>query len=151
MIKTVYFDMDGVLADWEHGFGKLFNDITVKEYDSLPDEIKLERKLKIARHPNFYLNLPRIENGFKWVESFRNEFENIEILTSCGKYETESVVAQKREWLKNHGLGDLKFNYTVSSIEKGEFAKPDSLLIDDREKSVNAFTASGGKAILFFE
>ena len=35
MIKTVYFDMDGVLADWVHGFEALFPQLPYREYNAL--------------------------------------------------------------------------------------------------------------------
>jgi 5'(3')-deoxyribonucleotidase len=146
---TIYFDMDGVLADWVAGFKKLFKDeVKYEDFNSLPKNEYDDVKHVIAHRPHFYLNLPTLNHAVETLVTLIEDGHDVAILTSCGKINTDAVVTQKKKWLKKvFGGYDIPFHYVTTSKEKAEFAADDALLIDDREKSVVPFEAAGGKVI----
>lgn len=135
-------DMDGVLFDWVEGFEAMYGDLS--QY-SLEDMKRI--KAEIAK-TDFYKNLTPLSEGFELFEHCKKLGE-VAILTSVGKYDSEKVVADKKEALMKV-LGYVpEFLYTKSSKEKAKYAKEGVVLFDDRVKSVNPFKMAGGKAILY--
>lgn len=72
----------------------------------------------------------------------------VEILTSTGGAEFhEQVARDKQTWCKNHGL-TYKVNAVPGRWTKKDWARPDTVLIDDTEDVVQGFRSAGGVAIL---
>ena len=143
----IYFDMDGVLADWVAGFKNTFP-IPYDEFNALPKEKYDEYKDLIVNTPNFFFNLPPFRRTVNILKQLVADGYDVEILTSAGKLNTPKVVKQKKDWLKKQGI-NVPLNYTTNSADKAKFAGPDALLIDDREKSTKPFLAAGGKVIFY--
>jgi hypothetical protein len=72
---------------------------------------------------------------------------NPEILTAAGNpaYGAEE---QKRRWVPWVIGSDIKVNVTRKSADKAQYATPNSILIDDQEKSIKPWIAAGGIGIL---
>lgn len=67
-------------------------------------------------------------------------------IASTPSYHQSSYIG-KTNWLqRKFGPDFIDFHLTHA---KGDFADADTILIDDREKTVNVFRAFGGQAILF--
>ena len=70
---------------------------------------------------------------------------NPEILSATG--DIGNPTEEKHEWVKRH-LGNPKVNLVRKSADKAEFAAPNHILIDDRNKALGPWTAAGGVGIL---
>ncbi|AAX78762.1 hypothetical protein RB43ORF240c [Escherichia phage RB43] len=136
-----FFDMDGVLFDWEGSFIPMYGDPARMPQD------ELKKAKEAISKTDFYENLKPIEEGVALFCHMRTLGE-VAILTSVGKYNSEEVAEQKRKALVKL-LGYLpEFHYTKSSGEKAAYAGQ-GVLFDDRAKAVLPFRKAGGKAILF--
>ncbi|QJI10813.1 hypothetical protein GuL6_235 [Buttiauxella phage vB_ButM_GuL6] len=136
-----FFDMDGVLFDWEGSFIPMYGDPA-----RMPED-ELKKAKEAISKTDFYENLKPIEEGVALFCHMRTLGE-VAILTSVGKYNSEEVAEQKRKALVKL-LGYLpEFHYTKSSGEKAAYASQ-GVLFDDRAKAVLPFRKAGGKAILF--
>lgn len=136
-----FFDMDGVLFDWEGSFVPKYGDPA-----RMTEEDLKKAKAEISQ-TDFYENLEPIQAGIELFCHLRTLGE-VAILTSVGKYNSDGVAEQKRKALVKT-LGYLpEFHYTKSSGEKAAYAGQGTL-IDDRAKAVLPFRKAGGKAILF--
>ena len=142
----IYFDMDGVLADWVAGFNNTFP-ISYEKFNVLPKDKYDAYKDLIVNTPNFFFNLPPFKKTVSILKQLVADGHDVEVMTSAGKDNTAKVVKQKKAWLKKQGI-NVPFNYTTSSKDKAKFASPDVVLIDDREKSTKPFKAAGGNVIL---
>ncbi|UES35599.1 hypothetical protein KKP3664_000060 [Citrobacter phage KKP_3664] len=136
-----FFDMDGVLFDWEGSFIPMYGDPA-----RMPED-ELKKAKEAISKTDFYENLKPIEEGVALFCHMRTLGE-VAILTSVGKYNSEKVAEQKRKALVKL-FGYLpEFHYTKSSGEKAAYASQ-GVLFDDRAKAVLPFRKAGGKAILF--
>ncbi|UIW12323.1 MAG: hypothetical protein [Enterobacter phage ENC20] len=136
-----FFDMDGVLFDWEGSFIPMYGD------PARMSEEELKKAKQEISKTDFYENLKPIEEGVALFCHMRTLGE-VAILTSVGKYNSEGVAEQKRKALVKL-FGYLpEFHYTKSSGEKAAYAG-EGILFDDRAKAVLPFRRAGGHAILF--
>jgi hypothetical protein len=68
--------------------------------------------------------------------------------TGGGKHHNH-IARQKLTWLYQYGLDKHPVAFAMNTLNKADFAQPGSLLIDDRQKVLNAWEKRGGKGILF--
>lgn len=139
MSNQVYFDMDGVIADFD---AYLDRNKLVKG-----DMFSLEFVAKNAP----WMDLPPIYEGVDVLnELIRHDDIPVTILTSTGGGPTHPmVIRQKAWWLSNNGFGDLPVAFAVNTTSKGRFATRGAVLIDDRLKVCQSWKKHGGAAILF--
>lgn len=142
----IYFDMDGVLANFDHGFAeKTGIDLALLGDEAFADK---ELKDKVFAHPSFFLDLP-ILAGAKDMVAYAMGFDaDVQALTATGYSNEDGVAAQKREWMSIH-FPEIEEVHTVPKSDmKAKFAWMDVILIDDRlEKSILPFRAKGGIGI----
>jgi hypothetical protein len=152
---TVYFDMDGVLTDYD---GQLAFEASVTR-ELLVADRSFRRAFENARKqrlgPAHYMNIP--PNDLEGFRSFIRELSkrySCEILTSYGDPAPSEGGCAAHEgkvaWLNQH-YGDLlrdqiiqRFNGVSSCVQKGFFGRPDAFLIDDQEDNIASFAAKGG-------
>jgi FMN phosphatase YigB (HAD superfamily) len=140
-MKKFFFDMDGVLFDWEGSFIPMYGDPA-----RMPEE-ELKRAKQTIAKIDFYEKLKPLKEGFELFHHLKT-LGQVAILTSVGKYDSEEVAEQKKKALLRE-LGYLpEFHYTKSSKDKAAYASQ-GVLIDDRAKAVLPFRKAGGQAILF--
>jgi hypothetical protein len=138
---TIYFDLDGVMADWEAKYKEYYKDDPSK----IPDDILWPKVIKIK---NFWENIPPIKDTIKLFRELQNEGFNVEILSAYSHYDTRSI-SGKRKWLQKN-LSPI--NYKVNLVrrrDKQKFATMNSILIDDMSNNTKEFKNAGGNTVLF--
>lgn len=145
----IYVDMDGVLADFIDGVNRLLGmDYSDEEYQTNP-----EYRTKMWKAVGKYSK----EGGQLWSElnpmpdakqlwSYVEKYDP-EILTAAGNPEF-GAEAQKRQWVPWVMGSDITVHVVRKSADKAQYATPNSILIDDQEKSIKPWIAAGGIGIL---
>ncbi len=182
----VWFDLDGVLADFEGGLYKdepiklakqRLDDLIDKDFPQYaglkPDELKIKIKedllkdstlkqlkstfyaynnlvYKIAGQDGFFANLNLLPGAYEMIEA-ATQITGVKpnVCTAPMGDENDpnnSSVIEKKEWVKKH-FGD-KINHVEVTLDKGRVVESKfDILIDDRQKYCDKFTAAGGTAI----
>jgi 5'(3')-deoxyribonucleotidase len=144
-IKRIFVDMDGVLADFNTGVetltGREFpnNDQGHNDYDLRKEELTNKR---------LFRNLPPMPDMYDLVAYIRHTGLPWEILTAAGVINRELVVFDKNEWIREHVSPSVVVTCTMTGSQKGMFAIKGSVLIDDRQKNLDAWIEHGGIGIL---
>ena len=144
-IKRIFVDMDGVLADFNTGVetltGREFpnTDQGHNDYDERKEELTNKR---------LFRNLPPMPDMYDLVAYIRHTGLPWEILTAAGVINRELVVFDKNEWIREHVSPSVVVTCTMTGSQKGMFAIKGSVLIDDRQKNLDAWEAHGGIGIL---
>ena len=130
-IKTVYFDMDGVQAD----FNKVFSQ---DNYQMMFEE-------------GFFLNLEVIGEPNRVQQIVKNMGYNVRILSAC--VDSPYCRREKMEWIKKH-LPNLKDNEIILcnvGENKADYVEDitTSVLIDDYGKNLKQWYNAGGYPIKF--
>lgn len=137
--------MDGVLADFD---GAMRSRLGISWVDGMMSSD--EKWEKIDRYNDtafpWFVTLPIMRDAMKLWNFLTSEFEHVEILSASGNTILDAA-AQKRSWIRDHiGLG-VVVNVVTKSRDKAKFATPNTVLIDDRMKSIKPFVAAGGIGI----
>ena len=147
-MKTLYLDMDGVIADFEKRYQELFNQTPVEGRN----QKEFGKNWPIFVQGDNFASLdkwPGADELLKFVESIRKNYNvNVEILSSSGGHRFHNEVSdQKTRWLKKHGI-TYKTNFVPGRVHKAKYATPDSILIDDTPDVIENFNNAGGIGIL---
>lgn len=149
MLNTVYFDMDGVLADWVDGFERQFPHIPYCQYNTLSKKEQKTFRRELDGNGHFYRELKPFNQVLAAVTKLKELGYQVEILSSVGTLFPDLVIEQKKAWLQEHLTIDITANFVNKSEHKARYANQNTLLLDDRSKSVNPFLKAGGNAIVF--
>lgn len=151
---TIYCDMDGVLAGFEHG---IRNSIGLKPGDGdliLKGKLKLDWGHVAQTKPDFWEKLPWQPGGdvlWSYISKYRphvltktpSEWPGAGIL---------EVQKQKMKWCKVHlGKTFRDITFVPYHSDKGKVVKPgpSDILIDDLDKNITGWKAAGGIGIKF--
>lgn len=141
---VVSIDMDGVLADFDSKvkeiFGKSSSQITSQEL-----WVGISRFDKEVEP--FFENLPMIADARNLINFVDQTFVEWNILTASG-YTPKNVEEQKRKWVAKVISPKVDVIVVRKSDEKAKYASPNSILIDDRMKSIGPWKEAGGIGIL---
>lgn len=136
----IYCDMDGVLADFNKGYKDLTGITPPGPNAPNNDPEKFWEPLKKAGK-DFWVNLEWMPDGkelWKYIEKYKPT------ILSAPSREISSREG-KTEWINNHLPGvSLKFK---AAKNKKDFAKPNAILIDDREDTIQSWNDKGGIGI----
>lgn len=147
----VYFDMDGVLADFDKGVRELCHreplvqgHCSPTETDALWDDIR--------KVPHFYARLEPIAGSVEMVQAVYAELgDRCQILTGVPKPHRgiDNAAEDKAEWVRRFVSPGIQV-HTVYRAEKKQFcAGPWDILIDDYDKNIREWQRAGGTGILF--
>lgn len=160
---NIYFDMDGVLADFDQAVlrAQLPGNLNKSSrYISLDDQAqKRARWRAIESDRNFWANIPVMDGIFALLDA-ASKCGEIFVLTSApgaknfagGTAYVDFVEAQKRAWIARHmSMCFDDAHVIVTRIAKEKRVQPtqNDVLIDDRVENVADWIASGGRGIVF--
>jgi len=151
-IDRIFFDMDGVLADFAKGVRELagipgFSDI--EKHTKEEDDAMWER---IRGVEHFYLRLDPLEGAVEMLNKVMAEYPGkCEILTGIPK-PWRGIVSSgedKIAWMRKYFGGSMPVNIVLSE-EKPDYCRgAGSLLIDDMRKNIREWVKAGGTGIRF--
>lgn len=140
----LYLDMDGVLCDLDGRYFELFGE--------RPDDEEHRKKhfwdnWKAFVDGNNFASLAPHRDAKAIIDTVKALKLPVAILSSSGGgYSHDMVIAQKREWLKNHGLNFPAY-FVPGGKYKAKYAEPNAALIDDMERNITLFRDAGGVGI----
>jgi beta-phosphoglucomutase-like phosphatase (HAD superfamily) len=147
MIKKIYLDMDGVVADFEKRYTEMFG--------KSPSEARQTKEFnphwtKFIETEQFKTLdwWPGAQEFLKFIDDLHKQGIEVEMLTSSGgQKHHEKVAMQKVHWLCSKGIP--YFANVVSGRKlKRNYATPETILVDDTEDVIKAFNDAGGHGIL---
>ncbi|HIE1458599.1 TPA: 5' nucleotidase, NT5C type [Stenotrophomonas maltophilia] len=137
--RTIYVDLDGVMADFDAAFPTLFG----LDHRLLADD---EMWKHINNHPSFFRDLPPMHGAVEFFHSIHHL--NPVILTACPKSNYPLAAMQKLQWVREHLSATCLVLPVLGGRHKPLFMhQPGDVLIDDFEANCDAWTAAGGVAI----
>lgn len=148
----IYFDMDGVLADFNKHVLELIEDPVCldQQQNSHQDDEKIWEAIR--SDPHFYLNLEPISEGVNlFYALWKRTDENCAILSALPKPHRNipNADSDKRAWAKKYLPKDVQVNL-VTRADKPLFCKSkNDVLIDDRKDNIENWEKMGGTGILF--
>jgi len=142
----VLVDMDGVVSDFDGHvkavYGKPMSEMTNREKDKFWDAECVSHR--------FFANSPAIPEGLEFVKRVESAGIEMTFLTSTGgELQHIDIAKQKLDFLQRNGMGHLPVAFATGTKCKASFARPGCVLVDDRDKVVDAFRERGGIAHLF--
>lgn len=151
-IQTIYFDVDGVLADLDGRVEELYG-VTISEIAaSMPDNWWNEEFLTTQLDQGVFETLNPLPDFWSIVALMHELVDmdyKVELLSSCTTDHYDQIRKQKRVWLREYELDCFRWNFVKESSDKDRYANPTSLLIDDYKVPVDAFKEAGGVTIKY--
>jgi len=145
--RTVYVDMDGVLADFDKGF----SDITGKSSDNVSDQ---ELWALIEKHgkARFFFELPWMNGGKEMWQYITNNFLRVKIFSALGKSDKidRQTTQGKIAWLR-HNIPSLQSDDIIlveNKHRKRHYSRPGDIIVDDTEVVIQEWVKKGGIGIL---
>lgn len=150
-INKIYFDMDGVLADFDRGIEELClikkqkqGEVGAISDDALWDAVRAV--------DNFYDKLEPVNGAVEMFKTLRAKYgDRCEILSAVPKPHRNIPTARedKIKWVKRLLSEQVVINL-VYRAEKQEYVKDKGcILIDDYQINVDEWNEAGGTGILF--
>jgi hypothetical protein len=143
MIKKIYLDMDGVLADFVKG---------VESEDFLNSSMKTDddyyNKKIFFSDKRLFRFLPPTKGMKDLVAFIKSTKIPWEILTCVGEGNRQLIIYYKKKWVEDYVDPYVVVNTTLRGTDKSIFARKNSLLIDDKEKNIKAWCKAGGVGII---
>jgi len=149
-LEKLYFDMDGVLADFDRGVVELCGLPAIPQGKQTPEET--DRLYDTMRGvPHFYGSLKPIDGAIEFFREMYEKFgDKVGILTGIPKPRRgiDEAAEDKRNWLKQYLPGDYEVNI-VYRVEKPKLCTGKGcVIIDDYISNVKAWEQAGGTGIL---
>ncbi len=149
-VNIIYFDMDGVLADFDRGVKELLDlePIDQGNHTAEQDDVMFSRMREIG---HFYGKLEPIPGSIDlFMEVYSKYGDRCRILSGIPKSSRgiDTAAEDKRAWVRRYLDEDVIVN-TVLRAEKPQFATgSNDYLIDDFTKNISEWESAGGTGIL---
>ncbi len=153
MIKTIMLDVDGVLANFRKGIHEAFNKPydypTLSKkwifWDDWPD-VTFEM-VNVVCTFEFWQHLEWMHDGYNILRMITKKLDtkNIYLLTTPMPNLQSST--GKMLWVRDNLPVYLK-RTIITQAPKHLLARPDTLLIDDKDENIDGFVEAGGRGLL---
>ena len=151
MVEKIFFDMDGVLADFDRGVSELCHmvpqDINGKKDPQRKDE--MWRVVKEVGH--FYDKLEMMPGAREMFDQIYSRYPGCcEILTGIPKARRGITTAgeDKINWVRRLLSKDIKVNIVYREEKPRYCTGANCILIDDSQENIDAWIRFGGTGIL---
>ena len=153
MIKTVYLDLDGVITDFVKGVCMTFH--RPNPYPTLTQDYTFwnawpeisTKTVNDVCDMGFWHTLNWTSDGCDILRTILNHFKPEQIYLLTTPMPNPGSYTGKALWVQSH-LPEYSKRLIVTSAPKSLFAKPDTLLIDDKDGNVEEFAEAEGYGIL---
>ena len=147
-IEKVYFDMDGVLCNFEKRYEELFSQSPIASRENKHWSTNWIDFIESHQ----FESLEPMPGAYDMLAYVRKKDIPMEMLTSSGSMKIDIkyhnlIADQKAIWLKKHGI-TYKINVVRNRKMKAEYAEPNIIMIDDTPDVIEAFDKAGGIGIL---
>ncbi|MEO1580536.1 MAG: hypothetical protein AAFR91_01740 [Pseudomonadota bacterium] len=138
----IYFDMDGVIADFEKGIQAKYGEPFSKMH---PGKFWNQQ----VGRDQVFLDLPSVPTGLELLRGVMATKAPVSILTSTGGGKYHYTIAQEKlAWLERHEI-KTPVCFCLNTASKASFSLPDTVLLDDRDSVVAKFNEGSGTAYRF--
>lgn len=151
-IKKIYFDMDGVLADFDRGVRNLCNMEPLPQSENLPVGYDDELWSKVREAGHFYDRLELIPGAKELFDYAYNKYgDKCEILSGVPKPRRGITTAgdDKINWVRRLLSNDVVVNIVWREDKPDYCSGKDCILIDDYELNIREWENCGGTGLLF--
>lgn len=139
-MTILYLDLDGVFADMESAVHRY----TGASYDPKTSWAKIEKV------PHFFRQLYPLRGALKFFDIIKHGSTlPIEFLTAS-PWETgelHTTIPDKKWWVDRYLCPTTKVNVVKSWKDKGLFAQPGCILVDDSLRNIEDWVACGGTGV----
>jgi hypothetical protein len=150
---TVYLDIDDTLTNYSERLKSMIID------DPETGEKRPIKASDTVDNLEFWSSAKWLPGAEEMVNYVKNNFDKVEILSAVpelsktkqsetGERFWNAPILGKEDWLKDN-IGNIKTNWTRSGSQKAAFARPNTILIDDKPENIRAFQKAGGIGILY--
>ncbi|MCR5322814.1 MAG: hypothetical protein K6E85_06055 [Lachnospiraceae bacterium] len=148
-IKKIYFDMDGVLADFDRGVIELCGLEPLSQGISGPKEELMWGRIRDVGH--FYDKLEIMPGAKEMFDIIYEKYGDVcEILPGIPKPKRGVTGADedKIKWVRRLLSKDIKINVVLRENKPKYCTGKDCILIDDYKTNIREWEAAGGTGIL---
>ena len=154
-INIVYCDLDGVLVDFLSGLHKALDvphqydpyPYEKNKWDILDDGDLTFKAVNDACTTDFWQNLDWMHDGYDILKLILQYFKPEQIYLLTTPMPNPGSATGKTLWVEKR-LPKYKKRLIITQASKSLFAKPDTLLIDDKTENVDDFIEAGGYGLL---
>ncbi len=150
-INKIYFDMDGVLANFDKGVRDLSGKEPIDQANVAPGEDE-DMWAGVRSVPNFYNKLEPMPGALNMFFTLYNKYgDKCQILTGIPKPHrgVQNAKEDKIRWAHRILSEELVVNVVYKEEKKNFCTGPGDVLIDDYVVNINSWIERGGTGILF--
>ena len=145
-MKTLYLDMDGVVADWDTAAEQYLG----SKKKSEDGRWNYESWQKLRQHERFFAELPKMHRADDLVElarQFRSQGWRVLFLTAIPRDNDHPwAFHDKMAWAQLY-YPDVPVHFGPYSEDKQDHCKQGDILVDDRLSNIQEWTMKGGIGI----
>lgn len=150
-ISKIYFDLDGVMADFDRGVHELCGMDAFSHDDDLPPGFDDEMWVRIKEVEHFYDKLELMPGAKKLFDELYARYgDKCEILSGIPKPRRGITTAgqDKINWVHRNLSEDIKVNIVYKEDKPDYCRGRDCILIDDLPANIMAWEKMGGTGIM---